>query len=239
MSLPTINAPIYELTLPIKNEKIKYRPFNIKEQKILMIALESDDIIFINDNVKEVIKTCCQNKIDVDALATADVEYLFLNLRARSIGEVIYPKYRCKNVVEGEVCDTDMETKINVLDVVVDLNGYTDVIQLDSNIGLKMKHPNFDLFKNFSSERDILDMTSEAIAHCVDYVFDNDRLYYSDEFTKTELIDWIDELNNDQFRKIEEHFLHLPKLRKDIDLTCSKCGYEHKIVLEGLQNFLA
>lgn len=239
MSLPTINAPIYELTLPIKNEKIKYRPFNIKEQKILMIALESNDGIFINENVKEVMKACTKSEIDIDFLSTTDVEYFFLHLRARSIGEIIKPRYRCKNVVDGKICETNMEKPINVLDVSIDLNDYNDVIELDTNLGFKMKHPNFDIVKNFNSNLDINNITSEIIAGCVEYVFDSEKLYYKDEYTKEDLIEWIDNLNNDQFKKIEEHFTHLPKLKKQFNLTCETCGYEHEIVLEGLENFLA
>jgi hypothetical protein len=238
MTLPVINAPIYDLTLPIKNEKVKFRPFNVKEQKILMIALESNDINFINDNIREVIKSCCVSKLDVDSLSTTDTEYFFLQLRARSIGEAISPKYLCKNTIDNEVCDNPMELNINVLDVDVDLNGYTDIINLDSELGLKMKHPNFDISKNFSSDKRLADITTEIIADCVEYVFDSEKLYYRDEFTKKELVDWLDLLNNDQYEKIAEHFTHLPKLKKEINNTCSKCGFEHTIVLEGLQNFL-
>jgi T4 bacteriophage base plate protein len=239
MTLPLIKAPIYELTLPIKTEKVKYRPFNVKEQKILMIALESDDPIFVNDNIKEVIKLCCNSDIDVDSLSITDIEYFFLQLRARSIGEIISPRYVCKNTVEDDYCNNSMETEINILDVEVDLNGYSDIINLDSSIGLKMKHPNFDIIKNFSDDDLVVDMTTEIISECVDYVFDSDKLYYRDEFTKQELVEWIDNLNNEQFERIEKHFKHLPKLRKEINLTCSKCGYEHKIIVEGLESFLA
>jgi len=239
MSLPVINAPIYELTLPIKNEKVKYRPFTVKEQKILMIALESEDAAFINENIKEVIKFCCKSEVDVDALSMTDIEYFFLQLRARSIGEIITPRYLCKNVVDDISCNNQMECPINVLDVEVDYNGYTDIINLDSTLGLKMKHPNFDIIKSFSEDMDVMDTTSEVIANCVDYVFDFEKIYYKDEFTYKELIEWIDNLNNEQFKKIEEHFSRLPKLKKEFNIVCTKCGYEHKIVLEGLENFLA
>jgi hypothetical protein len=239
MSLPIINAPTYELTLPIKNEKVKYRPFTVKEQKILMIALESDDPIFINDNIKEVIKNCCKSKIDIDSLSTTDTEFFFLQLRARSIGEVIKPRYVCKNNIENEECGNQMETSINILEVDVDLNDYNDIIQLEPELGLKMKHPNFDIVKNFKEDSDILEMTTDIIADCVDYVFDSEKVYYRDEFTKSELTNWLDGLNNEQFKKIEEHFNHLPKLKKEIDIVCAKCGFEHKITMEGLENFLA
>lgn len=239
MSLPEIKTPIYELTLPIKNEKVKYRPFSVKEQKILMVALESNDPIFVNENIKEVIKNCCRSKIDVDSLSTTDMEYFFLHLRARSIGETINPRYICKNRVNDEECKSVMDTSINILEVDVDLNGYTDIIQLESDLGLKMKHPNFDVIKNFKEDSTLEDITTEIIADCVDYVFDAQKLYYRNEFTKKELIEWLNGLSGEQFGKIEDHFTHLPKLKKEFNIICPKCGFDHKIVLEGLENFLA
>jgi len=244
--LPKIAAPVYDLTLPISKQNIKFRPYLVREQKILMIAAQSDENVFIKDNIKQIIKNCCLSDINIDDLSSLDIEYFFLNLRARSIGEIVEAKYRCENKVgvdeDGDdiVCRNLMPVNIDLLSINVKFNDdFTDIVQLTDKVGIKLKYPNFSVLEKVNSEKNVVDKTLNAIIECIDYIFDEDNFYYAKETPKKELIDFIESLNVDQFKKIEEFFNNLPKLREEVNITCDKCGFEHKIVLEGIENFLA
>ena len=239
--LPRIDTPTYELTLPISKQKIKYRPFLVKEQKILLMSIQADDSNFVNDNVMQVLKNCClTQKVDLDSICSVDMEYYFLHLRARSIGEIVESKYRCQqDLPSGETCANLMQVNVNLLEVELDKNNYSDIVNLTDNIGIKFKYPNIKTVEELQDTGDnILEKTLNVIINCIDYIFDDDNFYYPKETTKQEMLDFIDSLNVEQFNKIKEYFENLPKLKKELNVTCEKCGYEHKIVLEGLQNFL-
>ena len=237
--LPKIDTPVYEITLPISKESIKFRPFLVKEQKILLIAAQSDERIFINNNIKQVLKNCCLSKIDIDDLSSIDIEYFFLHLRARSIGEVVESKYRCENKIsENETCKNLMTVNINLLDIDVDTSEYNDIIKITDKVGIKLKCPNFKTMENIEKETDLVSKTFSTIQTCIEYIFDENNFYYPKETPKAEMEEFIESLSVEQFKQIENFFNNLPKLKKKIEVKCSKCGYEHKIDLEGLQNFL-
>lgn len=237
--LPKIQAPTYEITLPVSHKSIKFRPFLVKEQKILLMAMESSDESDIGNNIQQVLRNCLiSENVNIDDLPIADIEYYFLNLRARSIGEIVESRYRCNNVVNGKECGNIMDTEINILDIKVEIPEIKDdVIRLTDKIGVKMKYPNFDLVKKLKNVESVADVSFELIINCIEYVFDDENLYYAHETPKEELLSFLESLTKDQFEKIENFIDNLPKLKKTIEIDCKKCGFHHIIEVEGLEDF--
>lgn len=240
--LPKLTTPTYEIDLPVSKIKIKFRPFLVKEQKLLLLASEvSDDISFVRNNLSQVLKNCClNNEINIDELPSIDLEYFFLNLRARSVGENVELRYRCeKENEEGEICGNKLVINVDLLDIKVDLNGYQDLIRLTDSIGLKMKPPKLEAIEKMANtNKTILERTIDSIIESIEYIYDKDNFYYPKEVSKQEIIDFLESLSFDQFKKVEQFYQSIPRLKKDYDIICSKCGFEHKITLEGLQSFL-
>jgi hypothetical protein len=239
MALPKIDTPIYELDLPLSKKHVRFRPFLVKEQKNLLMAMESGDSKSIEQNVKQVLNNCTVTEnIDIEKLPVLDVEYYFLNLRARSVGEVVENKYRCDNQVDGSACGNIMETSINLLDIKIEgVKENDDVIQLTDTISIKLKYPEFSVINKLSKLTDVSDIAFEMIADSVEYIFDGEQFYYAKETTTEELVEFIESLNQQQFAKIEDFFANLPKLEKKIEMKCSRCGFEHKLDVEGLESF--
>jgi len=239
MALPKIDTPIYELDLPLSKKHVRFRPFLVKEQKNLLMAMESGDSKSIEQNVKQVLNNCTVTEnIDIEKLPVLDVEYYFLNLRARSVGEIVENKYRCDNQVDGSACGNIMETSLNLLDIKIEgVKENDDVIQLTDTISIKLKYPEFSVINKLSKLTDVSDIAFEMIADSVEYIFDGEQFYYAKETTTEELVEFIESLNQQQFAKIEDYFANLPKLEKKIDMKCSRCGFEHKLVVEGLESF--
>jgi hypothetical protein len=239
MALPKIDTPIYELDLPLSKKHVRFRPFLVKEQKNLLMAMESGDSKSIEQNVKQVLNNCTVTEnIDIEKLPVLDVEYYFLNLRARSVGEVVENKYRCDNQVDGSACGNIMETSINLLDIKIEgVKENDDVIQLTDTISIKLKYPEFSVINKLSKLTDVSDIAFEMIADSVEYIFDGEQFYYAKETTTEELVEFIESLNQQQFAKIEDFFANLPKLEKKIEMKCSRCGFEHRLDVEGLESF--
>jgi T4 bacteriophage base plate protein len=237
--LPSLNTPIYELTLPVSKQNVKFRPFLVKEQKILLMSQESDENNFTENNVKEIIKSCCQSDINIDNLSQIDIEYLFLQLRARSVSEVVETKYRCNNKIsENETCGNLMDVSINLLEVGVDFKNNADTINLTDTVGIKLKYPDLKVIKNINPDSNILEITLEVIYNCIDYIFDENNFYYPKETPKQELINFLESMNIEQFKRVEEYFNNLPTLSETLNVKCNKCGFEHSIKIEGLNSFL-
>lgn len=240
MSLPKINLPVYDLVLPLSKTKVKFRPFTVKEQKILLLALESDKPDFINDNIKQIIKNCCITELDVDSLAAVDIEFFFINLRARSVGEQVELKYRCENIIDEqteEVCKNRLDITYNLLDIKLDSEEYKDVIPLTSTVGVKMKFPDYSTLEKLRNSKSVAKAVFDVVVSCIEYIYDDDQFYYAKETKKEELNDFIESLNVDQFNKIQKFFEQMPKLQKVLNVKCSKCGFDHTIKIEGLENF--
>lgn len=238
MALPKIDTPVYDITLPLSGTNIKFRPFLVKEQKNLMMALEADDSDTIEKNIKQVLINCTINEdVDFDSLPVVDVEYYFLNLRARSIGEVVDLKYRCNNEVEGRECGNIMETSVDILEIKADKTSEDSLIQLTEQIFVKLNYPKFGSIKQFAEVKDITELAINMIVDSIDYVFDGEQYYYASETPKKELISFIESLSHNQFSKIESFFDNLPKLNKTLDVKCSRCGFDHVIHVEGLEDF--
>jgi hypothetical protein len=238
MALPKIDVPVYDLTLPLSKKHIRYRPFLVKEQRNLLMALEADDTKTIEQNIRQVLINCTIGDIDVDSLPVTDVEYYFIQLRARSVGEVVQNKYKCNNEVDDKECGNIMDVNINLLDIKVDVDpDVKDEIQVTDKIVIKLHYPQFSIMKRFTEEQTSADIVFNMIAESIDYIFDGDQYYYAKESTPEELVEFIESLSQEQFGKLEEFFNNLPKLNKQVKMKCSKCGFDHSIDVEGLESF--
>jgi hypothetical protein len=239
MALPKIDTPIYDLELPLSKKKIRFRPFLVKEQKNLLMAMESGDRESIEQNVKQVLNNCTVTEgIDIEKLPVIDIEYYFLQLRARSVGEIVENKYRCDSMVDEKPCGNIMETSLNLLDIKVEgiVEG-KDVIELTDTISIKLKYPEFSILNKLSKLTNVSDIAFEMIAESVEYIYDGEQFYYAKEVEKKELVEFIETLNQQQFSKIEDFFANLPRIEKKIEMKCSRCGFEHNLDVEGLESF--
>ena len=219
MPLPTISTPTYELTLPSSNRKIKYRPFLVKEEKILILAMESQDSKQIARAVKDVITKCILSKgIKVEKLATFDIEYLFLNIRGKSVGEQIEVMVTCPDDNKTQV---PMSINVDTIKVQKDENHSPDIV-LDDVYTLRMKYPSLTEFikNNFGALEDMnVDDTFELIASCIDQVYSEEESWTSEDCTKKELSQFLDQLNSSQFKEIEKFFETMPKLSHKVKVT--------------------
>ena len=239
MPLPKISTPTYELELPSTGQKIKYRPFLVKEEKLLVIALESEDTKQITNAIKTVIKNCIETKgVKVEALPTFDIEYLFLNIRGKSVGEEIEVNIICPD--DGE---TQVPVKISVDDIQVQKNPeHNKQIKLDDSIMMEMKYPSLDQFikSNFDLSSDsTMDQSFELISSCIDKIYTEDEVWSTADVTKKELIEFLDQMNSTQFKEIEKFFETMPKLSHTIKVTNPNTEVENEVVLEGLSSFFA
>jgi hypothetical protein len=240
MALPVLDVPTYILDLPSsKGKKVKYRPFLVKEEKILLIAIQenSDDVLY--EAVKNIIKNCTFGELNVDNLSTLDIEYIFLQLRIKSKGSDVDLTFKCENTLEsGEVCGTDNPIKFNLEDVKVHTpDDYQKTIMLTDDIGLLMKNPTLETSKKLqiAIKENSLQKIYDIIPDYIESVFQGDNTF---EFTAEEFQEWLESLSNEQFERIQKFFVSLPKLRAEIPVKCRKCAYQETIVLEGLSNFL-
>jgi hypothetical protein len=239
MALPKLDVPTYEIELPISKKKIKYRPFLVKEQKNLLMAIESDESSTIQNSVKDILYNCTLTEdVDINKLPIIDVEFYFVNLRAKSVGEVVETRYKCNNEVDGKECGNIMEKNIDLLELKVQMDETNNPeIQLTPKITIKMKYPEFGIVQDSLKFDDINDITFNMIANSIEYIFDGDQFYYAKEAQPGEMLEFVEDMNQEQFAKVEQFFNTLPKLKETIDITCSKCGFNHNIDVEGLENF--
>jgi hypothetical protein len=246
MGLPKIAVPQYSLKLPSNGEEIKYRPFLVKEEKILLIAMESEDEEQIATASKTVIKSCIYADINVDDLPIFDVEYIFLQLRARAKGERIELKYNCPK------CESEIPLSFNIDEINVEKKENHDKkIELTDNLGVVMKYPNMTLQTEIEKTKDDnqIEQLFKTIRICIDYIYDEEKMYSTKDHTEAELIDFLESLSDPQFQKISTFFETMPKLKHIIKLECKNkvkgegkkkdkvCGYTEDMVLEGLASF--
>lgn len=242
MALPKISSPIFELTLPLSKKTIKYRPFLVKEEKILLMAMEENNEKSTINSIKQIVSNCCIDKIDVNKMPILDLEYLFLNLRARSVGEVIELHYKCNNNIiddsgNEKKCNHVNPISINLFEINPTIpENHTNKIDLGNDIGIVMTYPNFNMVSNNISGTGI-EVIMAIIADCVEYIYDKDEIYYRKDSSKKEIDEFIESLTREQFTKIQKFFDSIPKLNKNVEFKCSKCGYEENILVEGLQSF--
>lgn len=242
MPLPKINTPTYELTLPSNRKKVKYRPFLVREEKILVLALESEDQKQITDAIIQIIGDCLITKnIDVTKLPTFDIEYLFLNVRSKSVGETVEVNVTCPD--DGK---TKVETSINIDDIkVIKDKNHKLIVQLDDKYSMKLKYPTLDQFieNNFDFEmaeaKESVSAAMSMLSTCIDMIYDDQESWDASESTKEELDAFIDQLNTKQFQEVEQFFKTMPKLSHTLKVTNPQTDVESEVVLEGLASFFS
>ena len=238
MPLPKINTPTYELTLPSNGKKIKYRPFLVREEKILIMALETEDMKQVTDAVLTILNGCIITKgVKIEDLPSFDIEYLFLNVRAKSVGEKVEVNLTCPDDNKTSVTiDIDLDS----IKVKKDKN-HKKVVKLDDNLSLKLKYPTLDNFinNNFESNEDITDIktTLKLITSCIDIIYNEEESWNGSDSTEKELIEFIEQLNTKQFQAIENFFSTMPKLTHSVKIKNPKTEVESTVVLEGLAAF--
>ena len=237
MPLPKIATPTYELELPSSGKTIKYRPFLVKEEKVLVIAMESEDTKQITNAIKAVLKSCVQTKgIKIETLPTFDIEYLFLNIRGKSVGEELEVNI---------ICPDDEETSVPVMialeDIQVDKSDdHSPQIKLDANLMMEMKYPSLDEFikNNFDfNEENQMDQSFQLIASCIDKIYSEEEVWATADCTKKEVNEFLESMNSSQFKLIEKFFETMPKLQHTIEVTNPKTKVKREVVLEGLASF--
>ena len=240
MPLPKINTPTHELVLPSNGKKIKYRPFLVREEKILVMAMESEDMKQITTAIVDILNNCILTRgVKVEKLSTFDIEYLFLNVRSKSVGETVEVNVTCPDDGETQV---QMEIDIDSIKVQKDKN-HTNIVKLDDNLSMKLKYPSLNEFieNNFdassNSGKSEVAQSLDMITSCIDMIYNEEESWSSTDSTKKELSEFIEQLNTKQFKDVEKFFTTMPKLSHTVKVKNPKTGVENKVVLEGLASF--
>ena len=239
MPLPKIATPTYELELPSTEQTVKYRPFLVKEEKLLVLALETEDTKQITNAIKSVLKSCVLTKgVKVETLPTFDIEYLFLNIRGKSVGEELEVKVICPDDEKTEVPIT-----IDLDEVKVQKNeGHDKQLKLDDNLMMEMKYPSLEQFikNNFDfNDANQMEQSFDLIGSCIDKIYSEDEVWATADCTKKEVKEFLESMNSSQFKDIEKFFETMPKLSHTIKVKNPKTKVESEVVLEGLASFFA
>lgn len=245
MALPKIQYPIYKVYLKSLDKEIRFRPFLVKEEKLILMAKEAEDVDTALDTAKQIIQNCILDQgVDVEDLPLFDIEMMFIHLRLRSVGESLELTYKCENVVDAPtetsdgICGSPMvfEVDLNEVEYIVP-EGHTKKIMIDDKIGVMLKYPSITAAKRLSNEgsdfSDIVDLIYEHI----DYIFDDGQKYKSEEVPKEEVEDFIGSLSIEQLEYFRNFFMTVPYVRSLKEVTCKKCGFGHKIEVRGLNDF--
>ncbi len=232
MALPKIAAPQYELTVPSTEETIKFRPFLVKEEKLLLLANESDENNEMINAVRQIITNCTFEKLDIETLALFDLEYVFLKIRAKSVGEVVNLKLLCED--DGE---TYADVTINLDDVNVVWNEkHSNQIQLTDDIGLMMKYPQFDLI-DLGGQGGETEYIFKMIKNCINQVYEGETIHERSDFTDKDLDTFIESLTSEHFQKLQVFFETMPRLKHEVKFKNPKTKKQNKMTLEGMQSF--
>ena len=235
MALPKIDTPTYELTLPSQDVKVKFRPFLVKEEKILLMALESQNNDEIYQATKQIIESCTFNNLKTDELPTFDLEYIFLQIRAKSIGEISKFKVLCP---DDKKTYADVEVDLSKINVEVD-DKHTNKIIVDENrnLSLVLKYPTMNVLKSGTMENATIEQIFEVLGDCVDHIFEGDKIYPSKDSTPQEIKEFFEGLSQESFNKIKLFFDTMPRLRQEIEVTNPVTNVKSKVVLSGLNDF--
>ena len=239
MALPKLNVPVYEAILPSTEKVIKYRPFLVKEEKLLLTAQESGDDALL-PAVKQIIKNCVQGEIDINNMPLFDIEFLFLRLRAKSVGEEVtlgLKPWGCPNN-EGELCEKTTKVNINLEDVkVIKDEKHSSKVMIDDVIGIKLSYPDMNKLGKMGTEITSASEGMKVIKDCIDMIFTKDETYEKGSFTDKELDEFLDSLNTQQFMKIKDFFDTMPALKHTVKYKCETCGEEKETTIQGLNSF--
>jgi hypothetical protein len=243
MALPRVASPTFELTIPSTGEKVSYRPFLVKEEKTLLMAMEAGDNLAMTKAMQDIIVSCTDGEVDLKSLASFDIEYFFLQLRGRSIGEVLtINPHRpenfkcCKEAKEEDIC----EININVDDITMDTSKIKAAeIKITDNIGMKMNFPRIETVQKYTTAGQDIEAENvfKLIIDCIEYIWDGDEIYKAKDSTKKELNDFIESLSSSQFVNVREFFESMPRLSHTIDWECEKCKKSTPMLIEGIDSF--
>ena len=237
MALPKIDVPIFEMTLPSTSKQIKYRPFLVKEEKILLIAMQSGESSAMIEAVKQIISNCVIDDINVDELSLFDIEYMFLNLRARSIGEKVDLRYRCNNIVNEEKCNFVSEYQVDLLTIRPKFTeGHTNKIQLTDKIGVLLTYPKFTTFSKATKLETNDETAFDIVLDSIEAVYDDEEVHYAKDTSKQEMRDFLDSLSTEHLKKLEEFFDTMPKIEEHVHCKCPKGNHEEEIIVRGLES---
>jgi len=240
MPLPKINTPTYELVLPSTGKKIKYRPFLVREEKILIMAMESEDMTEITNSIVQILTDCILTEnVKVETLSTFDIEYLFLNVRARSVGETVDINITCPDDEETQV---EMTIDIDAIKI-QKTRGHKNIIKLDDNLSMKLRYPSLQQFieNNFETGENISEVgqSLSMITSCIDMIYNDEESWESSDYSKKELDEFVEQMNTKQFKQIEKFFTTMPKLSHKLMVKNPNTGVESEVVLEGLAAFFS
>lgn len=238
MALPKIEYPIFDVYLKSLNKKIKFRPFLVKEEKLLLMAKEAEDIETLLSTVKQIINNCCLEELNIDDLPLFDIEMVFIHLRLRSVGESLELIYKCENVVNEETCGGNMVFEIDLNKVEVkEPEEHTNKIMITEKIGVCMKYPSLRITTSIAKQIDSLENVLDLIYEHLDYVFDDQSKYDSDGISKEELYEFLGSMSVEQLEPFKTFFSTMPYVQTEKNVTCNKCGYNHVIVVKGIDDF--
>lgn len=236
--LPKIESPIYTVKLPVSELTVKYRPYTVKEQKLLGMGKESGDPNTLIDAIKQVIRNCTLDSTDTEELPLSDTEFLFYQLRARSESEIVELKYRCENITdEGKTCNNVMDYDLNLLtELQATKTDISSTIEVTENVGVKLKYQKLEHNK-ITDRLPTPDETLEIIAKNVEFIYDENSVYNAKDIPIQNIVAWLGDLPIEKYLKIEEFFENEPKIIKKLDIVCKKCGFEHHIEVRDIFDF--
>lgn len=261
--LPKLNAPKYQLEIPSTKKKIDYRPFLVKEQKLLLMALESKDPVEMQKAMERIIEDCTFGKVNLDDLAPFDIEYIFLRIRAKSVGEVSALAFKCLNEVDkpkyrrdedtGEMvqigiergeCNANIKVDINLEDVTVDTSGMKSnkivVGETEKGeVGIILRYPSATALKGIKEDIGAAKLLDEMLSYCIKEVYEGDNVFTQNDFSKEEMLTFIDSISTEKMEEIGKFFASIPKISKEIDLVCPSCANKTKYTIEGIEGFFA
>lgn len=239
MALPIMNTPTYNLVVPSTGEKIKYRPFLVKEEKALLIAQQSEDVEVMVDSLKQVIAGCVLDKIDVSSLATFDIEYIFTQIRAKSVGEIVELLFPCDEDHGEDQDKAKLKISIDLTNLQVEFPPeHSRKIELFGDVGVIMNYPSFDVMSKMENlNLEDVDAIFDVIASSIDMIYQGEEIHYAKEQSKEELLEFLYNLTNEQFAKLQHFFAKMPKISKTVEYNCPICAKHHSVTLEGMQSF--
>ena len=240
--LPKLDVPIHTVNLISTGKPIRFRPFLVKEQKLFLMASESEDQNEMLGVIRQVLKNCVLDEIDVDNLPTFDLEFLFMHLRARSVEEIVNLRYKCNNVIKSDSgeetkCNGTVEFNLNILEIEPTKNpDHKNKIQITENLGICFKYPTFEMIQKYEklNENEVM---IRILVDCIDYIYDKEQIYYAKDTSKEELEEFVDNLQQKDLEKFKEFFDTMPEVKKDVRFKCPKCSYEEDMTIKGIQSF--
>jgi Zn finger protein HypA/HybF involved in hydrogenase expression len=235
MALPQMNTPLYKINIPSTGKQITFRPFLVREEKALLLSQQSEDTDVMINTLKEVIRGCVKEPIDPDSLAIFDIEYLFTNIRAKSVGEVVELIFTCAHCEEKNN-KVKLGVDLTQIPIIKDPK-HTNRIELFDNVGVLMKYPNLNTFKKAEGQEDDINSVMEVVIDCIDAIYNGDEMFYTKEQTREEVEEFVMNLTKNQFDKLEEFFVTIPKYRQEIEFDCPECHAHNSTVVEGPASF--